>query len=166
MELIDVIDVNRNKLGYTKERHEKLEDYEYNAGVELWNFYNHKLLLTQRALNKSHPGMWEVPGGGVLAGESSDDTVKREILEEIGYTLDNNYELIGTSLHPKKNHYVDVYKSNINIELDKCHLQDDEVSDIKYVTKEEFLLLNSENKIVKTVFNRYLEHQKELDKDW
>ena len=61
---------------------------------------------------------------------------------------------------------MDIYVSNINIDINECIPQESEVSGIKYVTKEEFIKLNSEGKIVKSVFNRYLEHQNELDKDW
>ena len=164
MEYRDIIDINRKSLGYTKERGEDLLDNEYDVGVELWNFYDKKLLLTKRAPNKSHPGEWEVPGGGCLALETSVETIKREIIEEIGYELDNNFQLIGSSLY--KHHYVDLFKSNLNIDLKNCILQENEVSDIKYVTHEEFLELNQKDLIVKSVFNRYLEHQKDLDKDW
>ncbi len=164
MESCDIIDINRKPLGYTKERGVPLLDNEYNQGAELWNFYDKKLLITQRAPNKSHPGEWEVPGGCSQAGESSVDTLNREILEEVGYKLNNNYRLIGYTLY--KHNFVDVYKSNINIDINECIPQESEVSGIHYVTKEEFLRLNSENKIVKSVFNRYLNHKDELDKDW
>ncbi len=164
MELFDIVDKDRKPLGYTKERHEELLDNEYNVGVELWNFYNKRLLLTRRAPHKSHPGEWEVPGGCSQTTETSDDTINREIMEEIGFKLDNNYKLLGSSLY--KNHFVDLYKSIINIDIDKCVLQETEVSGIRYVTRDEFLELNKENLIVKSVFNRYLEHQRELDKDW
>ena len=164
MELFDVVDANRNPLGYTKERGNELLEHEYNVGVEFWIFNNHKLLMTRRSPEKSHPGEWEVPGGCCQANETSDYTINREIDEEIGYKLNNNYKLIGSSLY--KNHYVDMYKSNIDIDINKCILQDNEVSGIKYVTKEEFLILNKQDKIVKSVFNRYLEYQEELDKDW
>ena len=164
MESCDIIDINRKPLGYTKERGEEFLDNQFNQGAELWNFYDKKLLITQRAPNKSHPGKWEVPGGCSQAGESSEDTLHREILEEVGYKLNNNYKLIGCTLH--KHNFVDVYVSNINIDINECVPQESEVSGIRYVTKEEFLKLNSENKIVKSVFNRYLEHKKELDKDW
>jgi 8-oxo-dGTP pyrophosphatase MutT (NUDIX family) len=164
MESCDIIDINRKPLGYTKERGVPLLDNEYNQGAELWNFYDKKLLITQRAPNKSHPGEWEVPGGCSQASESSDDSINREILEEVGYKLNNNYILIGSSLY--KHNFVDLYKSNIDIDINNCILQDAEVSGIKYVTKEEFYKMNDENKIVKSVFNRYLEHKEELEKDW
>ena len=164
MELVDIYDKDRKPLGYTKIRGEELLDNEYIQGVELWNFYNKKLLLTQRAVNKSHPGEWEVPGGCSQVSESSYDSINREILEEVGYKLNNNYKLIGSSLY--KHNFVDLYKSNIDIDINNCILQDEEVSGIKYVTKEEFYKMNDENKIVKSVFNRYLEHEEELDKDW
>ena len=164
MEYCDIIDVNRNPLGYIKERGEALLDNEYDVGVELWNFYNKRLLLTRRAKNKSHPGEWEIPGGSLQTTETSEDTIKREIMEEIGYKLNNNYKLLGSSLY--KNHFVDMFKSNIDIDINKCVLQENEVSGIRYVTRDEFLKLNKENLIVKSVFNRYLEHQKDLDEDW
>jgi len=164
MEEFDVVDINRNPMGYTKERGLELLDNEYNTGAELWNIYNKKLLMTQRSLNKSHSGEWEVPGGCSKKGESSIDTLNREIKEEIGYKLDNNYKLMGTSLY--KHNFVDSYKSNINIDINNCNLQDSEISDIRYVTKDEFIKLNNENKIVKSNYNRYLEYQSELDKDW
>ena len=163
-ELFDVLDKNRNKLGYTKERGEKLLSNEYNMAVENFIICDNKLLMTKRSKNKSHPNMWEVPGGCSQTKETSEDTLNREIQEEIGYKLNNNYRLIGTTLH--KHNFVDIYVSNINIDINECVLQKNEVSGIKYVTKEEFIKLNSEGKIVKSVFNRYLEHQNELDKDW
>lgn len=164
MELCDIYDKDRKPLGYTKIRGEELLDNEYIQGVELWNFYNKKLLLTQRAKNKSHPGKWEVPGGCSQTSESSDESINREILEEVGYKLNNNYKLIGTSLY--KHNFVDLYKSNIDIDINNCFLQDEEVSAIKYVSRNEFLKMNNDNKIVKSVFNRYLEYREELDKDW
>ena len=44
-----------------------------------------KYLITRRNLDKEWAaGWWEVPGGGVRAGEDGADAVKREILEETG----------------------------------------------------------------------------------
>ena len=42
MELFDVVDKNRKPLGYTKPRGDKLEDNEYNVGIEVWIFNNKK----------------------------------------------------------------------------------------------------------------------------
>ena len=63
MEFFDVVDKNRNKLNYKKARGESLQDNEYNMGAEMWIINNNKLLMTQRSVQKTHSGGWEVPGG-------------------------------------------------------------------------------------------------------
>lgn len=165
MEYFDVLDNNRNKLNYIKERGSILLDNEYNAGVEIWIFNNNKLLVTKRSLNKSHPGEWEVPGGCSQAGENPIDTLIRELKEElcIDLTLPNS-QFLDTQLYKKQ--FVDIYKSNISINLDKIKLQKDEVSDIKFVTKDEFLKMASENKIVKSVFDRFNLIKDKINLDW
>lgn len=46
---------------------------------------NDKVLLNKRADAESE--MWEFIGGGLENGETPYDAIKREILEEVGYTL-------------------------------------------------------------------------------
>ena len=165
MELFDVVDEKRVKLGYTKERGKKLEENEYNVGIEFYIFNNGKLLITQRSLEKSHPGQWEVPGGCSQAGESSIDTLIREAKEEIGLTVSgNSFELIGTQMYKKQ--FVDIYKINIPIELSNIVCQKEEVSDVKFVSKKEFLKMADNNEIVPSVFNRYQNIKGKLEKDW
>ena len=59
-----------------------------------------------------------------------------------------------------------MYKSNIKVDLSKVKLQAEEVSDIKFVTKEEFLEMAKTDKIVKSVYNRYNVIKNKLKKDW
>jgi len=151
MELFDVYDSNRNLLGYSKARGDKLLDNEYNMGIETWIINDHKLLMTKRSLEKSHPGKWEVPGGCSQIGESSIDTLTRELKEEVNIDIKDNYKLLDTVMYKKM--FVDIYTSNIKVDLDKVSLQKEEVSDIKFFTKEEFL--NMKDEIVESVFNRY-----------
>jgi len=164
MEFFDVLDKNRKPLGYTKKRGDILEDNEYNSGIEIWIFNDQKLLLTRRSQEKSHPLEWEVPGGCSQKGESSIETLKRELKEEIGININNNYELLGTELYKKQ--FIDIYKSNMKIDLTNIKLQPEEVSDIKFVTKEEFLEMAKNNIIVKSVYNRYNVIKDKLKKDW
>lgn len=165
MEFYDVVDKNRTFIGYKKERGSKLDENEYNIGVEIWFFNNGKLLLSQRSLKKSHPGEWEVPGGCSQTGESSEDTLLREVYEEIGIKLKrNDYQLLGTQLYKKQ--FVDVYKSNLLIDIRTIKLQDDEVLDVKFVTKQEFLKMVNNNEIVKSVVSRFEMIKDKLEKDW
>ena len=42
MEYFDVVDKNRVQLNYKKKRGEKLEENEFNTGVEMWIINNNK----------------------------------------------------------------------------------------------------------------------------
>lgn len=66
---------------------------------------NDKYLLTKRAnLDKEDEayfkGKWEIPGGGLEFGESPEETLHREVIEELGIEVDVQ------TLLPKINHRV------------------------------------------------------------
>jgi 8-oxo-dGTP diphosphatase len=44
----------------------------------------HHVLLVKR----DHPALWELPGGGMMPGESPEDTVRREVYEETGTAVE------------------------------------------------------------------------------
>ncbi len=46
-----------------------------------------RVLVAQRPEGKSMAGLWEFPGGKVEAGERPEDTVIREMHEELGVTI-------------------------------------------------------------------------------
>lgn len=153
-EYFDVVDKNRKPLGYTKIRGSLLEDNEYNMGCEIYFIHDNKLLITQRCKLKSHPLKWEVVGGCSKSGQTSLDTILTEVKEEIGININSNdIKLIDTKMYKKM--FVDMYVSNKVIDITKVKLQDEEVSDIKYVTFEEFENMASKGEIVQSVYERY-----------
>ena len=161
MEYFDVLDKNREKKGYTKLRGSSLLDDEFNMGVEIYFINKDKLLITQRCEKKSHPLEWEVPGGCSKAGQTSIDTILCEVKEEIGITIEEkDIKKIVTKMYKKM--FVDIYISNKKIDLSEVSLQEEEVSNIKYVTFDEFEQLFKEGKIVESVYNRYQEIKNKL----
>lgn len=52
-----------------------------------------ELLLIQRADHDSHPGMWEIPGGGLELGEQPAEGVKREVMEETGLEVEVKFPI-------------------------------------------------------------------------
>jgi 8-oxo-dGTP diphosphatase len=54
-----------------------------------------KFLIVQRSKHEiAYPGKWGFPGGKVEKGETITDTLKREILEEVGLEIENEKEYI------------------------------------------------------------------------
>lgn len=49
---------------------------------------DNKVLIAKRGKKMSMPGKWEFPGGKIEKGETAEDSLKREILEELGVSID------------------------------------------------------------------------------
>jgi 8-oxo-dGTP diphosphatase len=46
-----------------------------------------RVLLTERPAGKTMAGLWEFPGGKIEAGERPEDTLIRELKEELGIVV-------------------------------------------------------------------------------
>lgn len=156
MEFFDVIDKNRKPLNKILPRGTKLQKNEFNQGAEIW-IINEKneFLITQRSINKSHPNLWECPGGCSIAGETSLQTIKREIFEEIGINLNNKEPLyVDTKLY--KSQFVDIYIVKLNnLNLNDLILQKDEVQNTKFVSMSILENMINKKEIVQSVGERY-----------
>ena len=109
---------------------------------------NFNVLLQKRSSNKKlWPNKWDVTiGGHVNAGEFGRQALIRECKEELGIEIsddDIKYIVSTTSVYNKNNyinnHYDECYLITKNINIEDLKLQQEEVSDVKYFSKEDLL---------------------------
>ncbi len=116
-EYFDIYDGERRNTGRTMARKGYfLHEGEYCLIVlGILERSDHTFLITRRAMDKRWaPGAWEVPGGGVKAGETSEEAVRREVFEETGVDVRtltgkrvDSYSNV--DLARGDNYYVDLY---------------------------------------------------------
>jgi mutator protein MutT len=136
MEYWDLYDRNGNSLYKTQLRGPTNKN-EYHIVVNVWiKNDDNKILLTKRDPNKPWPNKWECTGGSIIAGEDSVTGAKREVKEEIGVTI-KNIKLIKRIIRDEYPDFLDIYLCNENIKIEETVLQEGEVIDIKWNTKDE-----------------------------
>ena len=134
-ELMDLYDGDRKPLGRTVRRKASLPEGEYIVAVGIWIVNSErKILLTKRSPEKRYmPGKWENTGGHVLAGETSEQAVIRELREETGIEVrPADMRFLGTA---KVDYYFgDNYCVYQDVDLCDVRLQPGETCDVKWVT--------------------------------
>ena len=135
MEYWDIYDEKKERTGRTMARndwHMKPGDYHLTVLALIINETG-RILLTQRQLDKQWaPGKWEIPGGGVKAGETSLEAVLRETREETGLVPDKAaVRLIHTyrydSPTEQNNYFVDIYEVRLPFTESAVTVQKEEV---------------------------------------
>lgn len=104
--------------------------------VWIWNSKG-QVLLTLRSKNKKQfPGLWEGLGGSAQAGETSLESVVREVKEEIGLEYPpEDFRLLTRLL--EKTALVDIYELRADFAAEDLHLQKEEVETARWATVEE-----------------------------
>ena len=136
IEYWDVLDENRKFTGRIHNWNEPLPKGNYHLIVHAW-ICNSKgeFLTTRRAFElKRFPGMWEVPSGAAMAGESSLTAAIRETKEESGITLlPENAKLFSSTRHDSRHDgtFHDNWLFRQEYNLSDVVLQDGETIDAK-----------------------------------
>lgn len=151
MEIIDVYNKRREKTNKTCERG-KEKDGEYGLSVHIWIMNKEgKFLIQKRAKNrKRFPNMWSLTAGAVDTGETSEEGAIREAKEEIGvdiYKDDMELILSFRRLHT----FLDVWLVRKDIDLKDIVMQEEEVQEVKWVTKEELEEMIENDEVAGTV---------------
>ncbi|MBO4409679.1 MAG: NUDIX hydrolase [Spirochaetales bacterium] len=143
MEFWDIYDIDKKKTGRTMRRNDWTMapgDY-YLSVLGVVRTPDGRFLITQRAMDKEWaPGWWEIPGGGVKAGETSFQAVCREVLEETGIDVSKaagGYRFCYHREQPGQNYIVDIYRFDMDITMDDVSLQKSEDIDGRLATLDE-----------------------------
>ena len=158
IEYVDIYDRNKNKTGITKIRHvDAYEDGEYIIGVQLVLFNkNNEILITKRSDRKKVlPGKWECNGGAIDAGETPIEGLEREISEELGIVLDRKKIIYYKNVIDDDRHSIkDIFLYKDNIDINILSFSDNEVSEAKYVSIDEYMdMFNSGDIVYNVDFN-------------
>lgn len=148
-EMFDVLDEKGEFTNETATRSDchKLGLWHKAVVVFVINSKNEVLLQKRSANKKLWPNLWDITAGGhVLSGEFGYQAVIREAKEEIGLVITkNDLTFIGasSSINIKDDiinkHFNEFYIVNKDVVLEDLILQTEEVSDIKWIPKEELI---------------------------
>lgn len=111
------------------------------------NDKNEVLLQKRSATKKMWPNLWDITAGGhVLSGEFGYQALIREAKEEINLDLTKEeLTFIGSTISKNNNnglidnHFNEFYIVRKNIDIKNLTIDKEEVSDLKWISKEELL---------------------------
>lgn len=148
-EFFDILNENGEYLNEVQTRHKCHKEGLWHKAIAVF-IINSKgqVLLQKRSSNKKMwPNMWDITSGGhVLSGEFGFQAAIRETKEELGVNLDReDITFIGSVIsNNKKNdildkHFNEYYIVNKDIDETKLKLQKEEVSEVKWMDKQEII---------------------------
>lgn len=146
MELLDVVDENNNLTGEVEDKEIIHKKGLWHREVAIWIMNNEgKILLQKRAkTKKQNPNKWGLTAGHIDAGESIEDGMHREILEELGVDI-KDFSKIRVTIEEEKhsnsnsinNYFAYVFFAKVNYNIRDYTIQEEELSELKYITIEE-----------------------------
>ena len=158
MELVDLLNNRKELTGETCERN-AVPEGKYRLSIHIWivNDKNEILIQQRSASRKMFPNMWTNTGGACIAGETSIETVFRELREELNVIPNiDDLELIAS--YKRKKDYVDVWLLRQNINIKDLKFNDNEVQAAKWVSIEEWKKLLIEEQAIKSSTNYFLNY--------
>lgn len=143
MEFWDVYDMERKRTGHIMMRGDKAYVGRLHLVVHVCIFNAEGMMLTQKRQSSKEgwPNRWDITvGGSALAGETSQEAAERELFEELGIRV----SLDGVRPHLTMNFkdgFDDIYLLRKEVIAEELILQEEEVSQARWSTKEEIITL-------------------------
>ncbi len=140
MEKWDILNAEGEFVGKTTLRGRcNLKPGEYHLVVHIWVISSTGKILIQRRSEekKLMPGEWAATGGAAISGEDSYTAANRELYEELGIAS-NKQTLRKLTRIKRRNSLLDIWMINTDVEINKLSLQEDEVAEVRWVTRDEF----------------------------
>lgn len=143
MELHDIYDRDRVKLGYTRMRGEKRREGEFIvvASVSLFNSCGEMLIQQRQPFKTPWPNLWDITcGGSVVAGETTRIGAEREMLEELGIRVDFS-KMNAFVTVVGKDFFADFFVIRREVDLAELVLQEEEVQAVRWATRDEIFAM-------------------------
>ncbi|WP_347297806.1 NUDIX domain-containing protein [Dolosigranulum savutiense] len=152
MELVNLYNVERQRLAQTTDRHTPLASGQFIVIVHAL-ILNTKgdILIQKRASNKSlWANLWDIScSGAPIAGETSAEGIAREINEELGWSInfDNIRPVLTANFDRGFSDYY-VYQLNTPLSISEICYNTREIQAVKWVSITEILALIEKHKFV------------------
>jgi 8-oxo-dGTP pyrophosphatase MutT (NUDIX family) len=136
----DLLDEDGRPVGRTALRWEPLREGERHLVVHVYLVNGEgRYLIQKRSMAKELlPGIWDVTGGAVLAGEDSRQGAFREVEEELGLRLEPG-ALVFIARLKRPDCFVDLWLGRMEARLGELTLQPEEVDAVRFVDADELM---------------------------
>lgn len=139
MELWDIYNRDRQITGDTMERGSVFPEGALHLVVHIciFNSQGEMLIQQRQPFKEDWAGLWDITvGGSAVAGDSSQVAAERELLEEIGYTVD--FSNVRPHFTINYDHgFDDFYLLEADVDISTLQLQAEEVKQVRWATKED-----------------------------
>ena len=143
MERFDLYDAHRRFIGRTIARGEDVPEGLRRLVVHVcvFNRKGEMLIQQRQSFKEGWPNLWDVSvGGGVQAGETTQQAARRELMEELGldYDFEDEAPMLTTTF---RKGFDDIYIIHAEPVLASLRLQPEEVQAVRWANKDEVLAM-------------------------
>jgi len=165
----DLYTKDREKTGCTHRRGDSMPKDRYRLAVHvcIFNSKNQLLIQQRQTYKKGWPNMWDVSAAGsAVSGESSAQAAQRELMEELGLEADlTKVRPFFTMSFP--NGFDDFYILEMDVDLKKLCLQEEEVRQVMWAGKEDLIRMQAQGIMIPYWFlDRLFDVRGSFDAQW